>query len=60
MSDPGDLCLEAFQVVLLSLQVGLGNEDGEVAILDPKLLDPSIEEILYGFPNCIGAWLKFH
>lgn len=51
MGDPGDFGLEALEMVLLTLQVGLGNEEREVAVLDAQLLEVAVQEVPYGFPD---------
>lgn len=45
-------------MLLLSLQVVLADEDGEVCVADFEGLDLRIEPVLYGFPDGIRGGFK--
>lgn len=58
MGDPGDLSSEALNVVLLTLQHILGNEQGERAVLDAHLLDLLVEPVLNFLPDEVRSGLR--
>lgn len=57
MCDPSDFCGKPLNVILLSLQVCLRDEERERTILDSHLLDPFIEPSSDVLPDEIGRWL---
>lgn len=56
LRDHGQLRGEVAEVVGLLLHVALGDEHGEVAILNPHLLNLGVEPPLDELPNPVGPW----
>ncbi len=55
LGHPRDLGVEPLDDVLLAFEVRLGDEHGEVGVLDPRIFELRVEEPLQTLPDGVGA-----
>ena len=58
MSHPGDLSSKTLDVILLSLQDILGDEEGKGTVLHTDLLNVRVEPLLDFLPNAVRSGLS--